>query len=218
MTDYNKVAHTSNTEAKKETKEERPKVERVAVAKKRKPKMSERLVRAIAGPDGIPSVSQYISKEIIIPAAKDLFVNAIQSGISMMVYGHDKPAGGSGAYRATSSYRAPSTNYGNRYQAGTPANNSQPNYSNKVTNTSFNSMDYAVASRQEALHVMENMQNLVADYGIATISDFYDMLGVETTFADSAFGWASNLDNNATVVSVRDGFAVRLPRPEPVSR
>lgn len=219
MTDYNKVEHKKNVNVKKESEddsvEQRPRAEQIVTAKKRKRGLMERIVVGLAGPEGIPSVSHYIGREIIIPATKDLFVNAVSSAVNMVVYGQDKPASGyRGPARTTNYNSRPTTNYQQSYLA----NNSMPSFQSRTEHAGFNSLDYTIDTRQDALHVLSNMQQCVADYGVITVSDFYDMLGIESSFTDNAYGWVDNIDNTAHVVSTRGGYAIQLPRPVAVSR
>ena len=69
-------------------------------------------------------------------------------------------------------------------------------------------------NRGEAEKVLQSMRELISAYGVATLSDFYDLLGVTGSWADNNYGWISL--STADVVRSRDGYIIRFPKVTPV--
>ncbi|MFT8426420.1 hypothetical protein [Liquorilactobacillus hordei] len=213
MTDYNQVKPNVKKAPKVEAikMDEPKKLKKVASATTRKKGVMERLVTNMIGPDGVPGIGKYISKEIIGPALKDLAVNSLTSAINMMFYGSQQ--GRRGGYQGyngpTTNYR-PQTNYQRSYS---PYGPSTPTTApNNTPRRDFNSEDYVLNSRNEALDVLTQLQDQVQQYGLASLADFYDLIGVDTTYADNNYGWKDL--RMAKQIVVRGGYALRLPRLE----
>lgn len=223
MTDYNKdtkkekkVVNISDSDGHKQ-------LTKVTSAKKRKKGVTERLVTSLIGPDGLPSVGHYLTHDVVLPAIKEIIVNSVTSGINMMMYGPDSAGKRSttGYYQRGSAYR-PNVNYQSSYKQ-TPTtstsnvkyqNESRP-YHNETRASGFNSEDYILASRDDAKMVLSQLLEQVDDYGWASLADFFDLVGIDSNFTDNNYGW-TNLDF-AKFVVVRGGYALRLPRLEPLS-
>ena len=220
MTNYNKDIKSNKTSKDNESHKQ---LTKVTSAKKRKKGVTERLVTSLIGPDGLPSVGHYLTHDVVLPAIKEIIVNSVTSGINMMMYGPDSAGKRSttGYYQRGSAYR-PNVNYQSSYKQ-TPTtstsnvkyqNESRP-YHNETRASGFNSEDYMLASRDDAKMVLSQLLEQVDDYGWASLADFFDLVGIDSNFTDNNYGW-TNLDF-AKFVVVRGGYALRLPRLEPLS-
>lgn len=49
-----------------------------------------------------------------------------------------------------------------------------------------------VDSKEEADKVIENINNIMNNYGVVSLADVYDMVGLSTTYLDNTFGWHSS--------------------------
>ena len=55
------------------------------------------------------------------------------------------------------------------------------------------------------------MEEIIATYGLVSVADFYELVGVPSNYTDNNYGW-SNL-RNAYVDRLRDGgYIIKLPR------
>ena len=63
---------------------------------------------------------------------------------------------------------------------------------------------------KDAENALIMLKELVAMYGYATISDFYELVGMTGTFIDDKWGWF-DLDK-AVVKPHNDGFTIDFPR------
>jgi len=74
--------------------------------------------------------------------------------------------------------------------------------------------DIILETRGEAEDVLSHMVDLIEDYGVASVGDYYDLLGIESNFTDNKYGWINVADGY--VDRVRDGYCIRLPRPREI--
>lgn len=194
--------------------EERVKKEVVVtkVSKKIKKGLVERLVSGMIGPDGIPSITSYLNKEIVVPALKNIVYDSFTSGLDMFMFRGDSPR--NGASRNTGGYQRPpqqNTNYGAKYQ---PMNNhvAQPStYAQPIQRNHATVETYLINDRNEALMVLDNMMEQINTYGVISVADYYDMIGVDSNYTDNTYGWSGHALNRATIRPARNGFVLDLP-------
>lgn len=86
------------------------------------------------------------------------------------------------------------------------------NYSSPRLN---NYDDVIVEDRREAESVLERMDELISVYGVVSVADYYDLLGLSHNYTDDNYGWTDI--HSAMVTKVRDGYLIRLPRAIPIS-
>ena len=78
----------------------------------------------------------------------------------------------------------------------------------------FRSDNIILSSRGEAESVLARMDELVYTYGLVRVADLYDLVGVTGDYTDNKYGWTSL--RTATIVRVRDGYQIKLPRAVPI--
>lgn len=66
-------------------------------------------------------------------------------------------------------------------------------------------------SRKEALKALNEMKDILDEYGFVTVADLYHIAGIDNTYKSNKYGW-TNL-NNVEVVRVRMGYKINLPQP-----
>lgn len=147
--------------------------------------------------EDIGDVKSYIFWDIVIPSLKD----AIEDTIHMMLRGD------SGRRRSGSSkisYRE----YWNKPDRGNTSRHSTS------ARTSYSYDDVVLGSRGEAEEVLARMDELIDRYSIVSVADFYDLVGITGNFTDNKYGWTDI--RSATVVRVRDGYMIKLPKAMPL--
>ena len=70
--------------------------------------------------------------------------------------------------------------------------------------------DIVLSSRGEAEEVISHLVDLTIDYGQASVSDLYDLIGITGNFTDNKYGWTDL--SSASVSRTRDGYVLNLPR------
>lgn len=90
----------------------------------------------------------------------------------------------------------------------------EPRYEQRRSN--YICDDIVVPSRAEAEKVLDVLCEAISQYGIASVADFYDAVGITSNqYTDYNYGW-TNL-SAAKTVPVRDGWVIVLPQPMPIN-
>lgn len=198
-------------------KAEEKKVERITTGTvvQRKKSLGTRFKETfISGADS-KSVLEYVMFDILVPAAKDMVVDATQAGLERKFYGETRSMGRRGYNHGRS---AGYTNY--HRMGGNPivdprARREDPRPGpSRRSRATHDFGEIVLGSRVEANEVIDNLFELVNKYDQATVADLYEMVGITSDFTDNRWGW-TNL-TNSSVTSVRGGYLLNLPRPEPI--
>lgn len=200
------ASYPGNSHKIREKKEEQQKKVKKVVQGKvvtRKKTFFKRASDAIFG-DDVDNVLAYIFHDVLIPAAKSTISDMVSGGIEMLLFGENH---GSRTRRdGGKSY----VSYNNYYK-GEKRDERKPSQRNR---SRHNFDDIILASRGEAEEVLSCLVDLVDDYGMASVADLYDMVGISTNYTDNRYGW-TNL-RSAAVSRVRDGYLIDLPRAVPL--
>lgn len=197
---------TVDSEDVVEEKTARTKKKKVVTSKKKhKKNLVERLVLGLIGPDGLPAIGDYLGREIVVPAVKNIIVDSITSGINMAMFGESGPRN---TNRPNTVQPRQTTNYTNRYQPS--PNMVQPSV---VTHSTRKSRidDYIIADRHEAAIVLDQLADQANEYGCVSIADYYDLLGEESGYSDHNYGWRAGDFARATILPTRGGYILKLP-------
>lgn len=151
--------------------------------------------------DSLGSVAQYVFTDVLIPAAKDAINDMVTRGIEMLLYGDAQRGNPRNPRKSYISYSS-------MFETS-PRNRLRSNRSKRLN---FSNMIFH--SRQDAESVLSALDQLISEYGMATVADFYDSVGLETEWTDHKWGWDSLA--NAKLVRSRSGYALNLPSPFPI--
>jgi hypothetical protein len=153
--------------------------------------------------------------EVIVPTIRDMFVEAMQSGIDRLFYGESRrprpggsPWGGIGGVGPKVSYPTP---YNRMSQPSTtkPAERSL----SRRARARHSIDELVIPSRQEAEEVIDRMFDLLSKYGVVHVADLYELTGIQSSHVDMKWGWVSL--RGAKAVRLRQGgFLLDLPEPE----
>lgn len=152
--------------------------------------------------DDVNSVKSYIVGDVVIPTIKKTIYDVITGSLDMFFFG------GTGGGKARST--ADKVSYRN-YTSYSSKRDTRP------TTRSVRGYDYdevVLDSRGEAEEVLARMDELVATYGLVSVADFYDLVGITCQYTDNKYGW-TNI-RNAQVMRVRDGYMIKMPKAMPL--
>lgn len=199
MEEYKSNSHASK---EKERNGEEKKVEKIisgqAKAKKKSEfsKFADVFVSEDAG-----NVKSYILMEVLVPAVKKAISDIVTNGIDMLLYGETGVHKKNGASSKVS-YRS----YYDRSNRSTSSSRTRNGYSYD---------DIILDNRGEAEEVLSRMDEIVATYGTVSVADLYDLVGITGAYTDNKYGWTDI--RSASVVRVRDGYMIKLPRALPLN-
>jgi hypothetical protein len=192
-----RVDYPGNSKKAKETPPEKPPVEKVISGDvvQRKTGVASKVVRSFFAED-FHTVMNYVVMEVMVPAAKNLLSDAISQGAERMLNGDSRPRSSAGSRPGYTSYNAVSRPTMTRQERAT-----------------HDFRTIIIGSRGEAEDVLDNLRNLINQYQVATVADFYDLTGVSSDFTDRKWGWDDL--RSANVRPIRGGYLLDLPRTMP---
>lgn len=148
--------------------------------------------------EDISNVKSYILSDVVIPAIKD----AIEDIVHMLL-------------RGTTSDRKKGTASRISYRDFYGKDNGRRDYSAPRSTSVYDIDEQIIETRGEAEAVLSRMDDIMATYGVVSVADFYDLLGVSCDYTANKYGW-TNI-RNAQVVRVREGYVIKLPRAMPIT-
>lgn len=199
MEEYKSNSHASK---EKEKNREEKKVEKIISGNARAKKKSEfsKFADVFVSEDA-GNVKSYILMEVLVPAVKKAISDIVTNGIDMLLYGETGVHKRNGASSKVS-YRS----YYDR---------SNRSSSSSRTRNGYSYDDIILDNRGEAEEVLSRMDEIVATYGTVSVADLYDLVGITGAYTDNKYGW-TNI-RSASVVRVRDGYMIKLPRALPLN-
>ena len=180
------------------------KVEQVVVGKVRRKKKSDlRKMTDVFVSEDINNVKSYVVLDVLVPSIKKVISDVVTNGIDMILYGES-----GGTKKNSNSYRVSYRNYSDK-------NDRKIDYSRNTSRNNYNFDDVVLDSRGEAEDVLMSMDDLISRYGMVTVADLYDLIGVTGNYTDNKYGWTDI--RNASVVRIRDGYILKLPKVLPIN-
>lgn len=203
MEDFKPNSHKFKEE-QSETSKEKKKIEKVVngtVKTKKKNEISK--FADIFAPGDVSNVKSYILMDVLVPAIKKAVSDIVTNGIDMILYGE------TGRTKTSSASKVSYSRYYDR-------KDDDRRYSDSGrTRTGYSLDDIILESRGEAEEVLTRMDELIECYGIVSVADLYDLVGISCEYTDNKYGW-TNI-RNAEAIRVRDGYMLKLPKPLPIN-
>ncbi len=201
MEEYKPNSHKYKEDQNRSAPEK--KVEKVIAGTVKSKKKSEiRKFTDVFISEDIDNVKSYILLDVLIPAIKKAISDIVTNGIDMILYGETGKTK-SNSIASKVSYRS--------YYDG---RNGRRDYSAIRTKISYNYDDIIFDNRGEAEDVLSRMDELISTYGLVSVADLYDLVGVTGNYTDNKYGW-TNI-RSASVIRVRDGYMLKLPKALPL--
>lgn len=169
----------------------------------RKKGLGRKIMETFTGVDA-RSVGNHVVFDVILPQARMMFVDAGTQALERLILGESGVRHNS----SSSSSRTRGSNY-TAYNRYSPSNNGSENEPIRLKSNEVR--EVIVNTRGDAQQVMDGLHDILDQYKAVSVSDFYDLVGITSTFTDNQWGW---LNLNASGISrVREGFRIELPRP-----
>jgi len=202
---------TEKVKAPKDESDRETKLEKVVsgeVVTRKKP-LGKRVKELFLGGE-FKSAGQYLAAEVLLPAFRNLLVDATTKGVERVVYGDSSLARGRApsGYSPKVTYNTPINRGYSRNEmtrANLPDQPSRPRPRNDGT-------ELILASRSDAEMVLERLQDVIDRYQVASLADLHELAGIPTTYLDNKLGWESL--RFAEIRQVREGYLLDLPPTE----
>ena len=206
MEDYVSNSHKSK---KEEEIRERKKLEKVVVTPVKQRKKSElKKLTDIFIAEDISNVKSYIIRDVIVPAIKD----AIEDVVHMILRGDSG--------KSRKEYNGSKVSYRKYYDKERDRERGRYSDVPSYLRSDFDCEEYILGSRGEAEAVLSQMDDLIDVYGVVSVADFCDLLGVGCSYTANKYGW-TNI-RNAQIVRTRNedgdyGYMIKFPKVMPLN-
>lgn len=174
------------------------------VSRRKKP-LSKRFHETFFGGD-MRGSANFVVFNVLVPAAKEMLVEAGAKGVERLVYGESRR-------RSSSSSPSP---YGHIAYNAMGASTRPPAAQISPRARARHDFDEIVMqTRGEAEEVLERMYDLLQRYETVTVADLYELTGVRSAHTDQKWGWA-DLRGSSVERTRQGGYVVDLPEPQPL--
>lgn len=189
--------------SREKTNKEEPKKEKVEkiVTGKVKSKKKNGLLSLFVSED-VVDIKSYIIMDVLIPTAKKAISEIVTNGIDMMLYGETG--------RNKKSSNSSRISYRSYYDR-----DDRERERSRSRTSGYNYDDIILETRGEAEEVISRMEELIDVYGMASVADLYDLVGLRGQYTDNKYGWTDI--RTAMSVRVRDGYLLKMPRAIPLN-
>lgn len=149
---------------------------------------------------GLKDAASYIVKDVLIPSGKKLFVEMVNSGANILAYGSAKQSDRRPSVVDKVSFRK----YWDEPSRRVDDHRSQ---------SRFDYDEMTFTDKNDALAVIDGLDDMIATYGFAKVSDLYALVGKSCEYTCEYYGW-DNL-STARVVGTSEGYVLDMPRVIP---
>lgn len=198
MEEYRSNSHKSR-ERRNEIVPEK-KVEKVISGSARSKKKSglQKLTNVFISED-VDDVKSYIFEDVVIPAVKDIILDTVKACLGVS---------------STKGRNTPSSRIG--YRKCYDERTRRDSGSSSRVRSGYEYDDIIIDNRGEAEEVLDRMDELIATYGMVSVADYYDLVGVTGNYTDNKYGW-TDIRSAYVVRAGREGYMIKLPKALPLN-
>lgn len=205
MEDYASNSHKKKKEVEA-SKDEVKNIEKVITGEVvTRPKPLGRRFKDVFFGGEFKGAARYIAADVLLPALRNLIVDASTKGIERVIYGESH----------MSQRRRPE--YRGRVQYNNPINRMAVDPRSRVnlpdqpphSPSRRQAEDVVLALREDAELVVERLGDILDKYEVVSVADLNDLLELPGTHIDNKWGWY-NL-SGITIRQVRGGYLIDLP-------
>lgn len=151
--------------------------------------------------------TRYVFAEVLFPAARNMVYDAATEGIKRMMYGNSRVGRSYGGSHTT--YNRPvDRGYATSTSRYAPAVERGPRSSRRTQD------DYIVSTRSEAEDVLDQMSDIVNQFGAVSVGDLHAMIGLASNHVDENWGWETM--SGIGLLNTREGVLIDLPPAQPI--
>lgn len=200
MENYKPNSHKSKEQQEPVPEKKLEKVVQGKVTTKKKSEVSK--LADIFVPGDVANVKSYVIMDVLVPAVKKAISDIVTNGVDMILYGESG--------RTRKNGPASRVSYSQYYDRDRARRDREP----VAPRANYSYNDILLDNRGEAEEVLARMDELVATYGMVSVADLNDLVGITGNYTDNNYGW-TNI-KSAYVQRVRDGYLLKLPRAIPI--
>lgn len=202
----------ASTENKEEGAVENPRVQKLegVTATVQKKSLGQKIAETFNG-DDTKKVGEYLLFEVALPSAKDLVFDIFTQGLERKLFGASSPRnartrGGAGPinYNTISKVTSGIVNKGETIRDNARGSEQAQSYQNLT-----------FPNRGMAEEVLNELNNVIENYGVVRVADLHSMVGITGPFTDVKFGWDDL--RGVSPKYHRGTYYLDLPRPVQIS-
>lgn len=178
--------------------------------------------RKIFGRADFKGTMHFVWKDVVLPAAKAVALDALWRGGEHAMYRGASPTVGPAGriYGAAPGTRVSSVSYtGPAYRPGQttpPTGHHQAPITTQVVYPQTLWDEYILVNRADAVRTVQQMGDLIETYGLVTVADLHEMLGRQISHTENKFGW-DHL-RGVEVVNHPHGWQITLGPPGEIAQ
>lgn len=148
-------------------------------------------------------LKSYLVDDVLVPGIKNTILDIIIDGASRILGGKGRRGSSSTRGGSRISYRDYYEQRDDRKAVGS----SRPR---------FDFDEIVFPTRLDAENVRDQMDDVIARYGFVTVGDMYDMADLPQPWTSQKYGWLNI--TNSSIIPVRDGYVIKLPKASPIDK
>ena len=200
MENYKPNSKTAKSQEKEEPKKE--KIEKIVKGTVKTKKKNGFFGMFLAG--SFNDLKEYVLEDVLIPTVKNAVEDVVTNGISMILNGE------------TSSRRkksSPSSRVSYRSYYDRDDRDRDRDRGRRTSGYAYD--DIILETRAEALEIISRIEELIDVYGMASVADLYDLVGISGVHTDNKYGWTDI--RSADTQRIREGYLLKMPRAIPLN-
>jgi hypothetical protein len=147
---------------------------------------------------------------VLVPAFRNMMFDAVQNGFQRFIYGETGRRGQIGSQqRGRTQYNSPVSR-----GITSMLNQRSTMLPDQPPRNQHDRGDIILSSNEDAASVLSRLIEIVDQYGMASVADLHDLVGLPTTYIDNKWGWVDL--RYSKVRPIREGFVLDLPPIEPI--
>lgn len=150
--------------------------------------------------------------EVVIPTIRDMFADALRSGVDHLFYGDSHRTRRGGVFSTPSTFSAGQVDYNG---ISKPAKASQPRTLSRADRARHNFSDIIIPTQQEALEVLDRMYDILNSVGEVNLAELYELVNIRPEHTDVRWGWTSLRGAKPRSMGRNRGGGFLLDLPEP---
>lgn len=206
MSDLNLNEFTNSNKSKQIVEKKKEPIKPVVTKVSRKKKGFLATTRDVFISDDAGSIGKYITMDVLVPAIKQAISTIFKDGIDILLYGQ-------GGNPNKKSSVAGSVSYSGFYK-----NRFSPEPQKASARFGYDELEYG--TRDEAVDVVNAMDDLLNMYGKVSVADMYELSSATPEYTYNDYGWAkpaiTDIRTVSQIVRRGDSYAIRLPKAQPL--
>ena len=178
------------------------KVEKVEVVQKET--VAKKTVTRFFGGDP-KDVAMYTLRDVLLPALKETLLDIICKGSERLIMGDNAPSNRN--FRRHNGRIDQYISYNSMYDGPSRLNVNR-------ARSRYDFADILIDSRPKAEDILSRMNDLLDNYGVVRVSDFYNEVGVTGVYTDQNWGWTDL--RGSSVRQVRGGWVIEMPQAKDI--